>query len=90
MKPAKNNQNWEVRPPKEVIEDVEKAGLTFVKAEINKHYKIHVRAPDGRTCFFVVSRSSSDHHARKNSVAIMKRFAKGTLCTTSSRVRQAE
>lgn len=79
MKPVRNNQNWEVRPPKEVIEDVEKAGLIFVKAEINKHYKIHVRAPDGRTCFFVVSRSSSDHHARKNNLSIMKRFARGAL-----------
>lgn len=52
-------------------------GLEFVSCEQNKHFKLKLRAPDGRVRAFSMSVSASDHRALRNARKWFRQFAQG-------------
>lgn len=52
--------------PKEIRELLSKHDLTVLSVTLNKHAKIRLQAPDGRTYLLICSRSPSDHRAIQN------------------------
>lgn len=52
-------------------------GAEVLKVEQGRHYKIHMRAPDGRTQFVVAARTPSCRHAIHNDRSLIRRFVRG-------------
>lgn len=52
-------------------------GLTVERIVETKHIKLYLRAPDGRAMVAVFAKTTSDHRALKNSIALLRRFARG-------------
>lgn len=57
---------------------VNKAGLEVLGFDRSKHYKIRVRADDGRTTTITAAVTASDRRAVANQRARFSRFAKGS------------
>lgn len=62
---------------KPYIEAASEEGLEFVECVQNKHFKLKLRAPDGRVKAFSMSVSASDHRALRNARTLFRRFAQG-------------
>lgn len=65
------------RLPRSIRAIIEQAGLTVVSYVCNSHWKVRVRAPDGREMQVIMAVTASDHRAEKNKLAQLRKFAKG-------------
>lgn len=52
-----------------------------VKVDDGKHYKVHLRAPDGRVGVFIEAKSPSDHRGQHNARSRIRRFIAGQPIT---------
>lgn len=58
---------------------VEEAGLEVISVVKNCHYKVHVRAPDGRTMNMTMPSSPSDRRWQHNQRTTLRQFADGRI-----------
>lgn len=59
------------------LQQIESHGLSVVRVDQGKHYKVRIRARDGREMMLVMHRTGSDWRAARNQDSTLRAFAKG-------------
>ena len=69
------------------IDMAKTAGLTVERVAQSKHYKLYVKAGDGRTAVITAPRSGSDHRGDKNKLAQMRAFSRAATAGAPTLLR---